>query len=246
MSPIYHMRDCSSRRSFPAVEPRIGVFVVVEGSCPSIVAVGRSSTVHVLHDAGVHDLAHPEVLQALHHEEVLAPGLPRQLVLAALPAVEVSPDRLHGEDLGRAVHRRVVRGAREQVAVREVDVRARVALQVLPEPVGQQDRVRVDLHGEVVVVVPAVVLDGLPRVHEALGVRGGAVLRDPPLVDDADDPGADARAQVLRVVAQHGLLVAREDASVALPLYLHEVHLGVEAPGDGEAEERWVPPPPTL
>mmetsp|Transcript_83382 Transcript_83382/g.269736 ORF Transcript_83382/g.269736 Transcript_83382/m.269736 type:complete len:350 (-) Transcript_83382:420-1469(-) len=182
----------------------------------------------------------------MRHEEVLAPAVPVQLLLAPPALVRVGLHGHRGEDLQRALELDLL------VLVAVLDVAADllgVRLQHRPQAHDEEHRVGVDLHRPVRLAVAAVLHERVPGVNEGLrihpGVRGLPGHPEVPeaALDAGDGDGLHAAegalAQVqLVAVAKDGVLVAGEHAGPPGELGPHEPGLVARLHHDAPAEER--------
>mmetsp|Transcript_118391 Transcript_118391/g.287287 ORF Transcript_118391/g.287287 Transcript_118391/m.287287 type:complete len:276 (-) Transcript_118391:830-1657(-) len=227
----------------PALEPRgLGLEVVVRCS-PAVHAVGASAPL-VGEDAEVIVLLNSQMHHAVVHEEVLAPGLPVQLVAAlAVAPIKVGLQGLRGEGLEGSEDHREVRVAWDLVAIHKVVVRASGLRKVLADAPGQHHGIRVRLHRPVVLLPVAVLLDRVPEVHEEERVAGSAVLglAHEGLLEPLRVDGRAVRrlAEVgPRILAEDRVLVAVEYASAPPDLLLDQAELVGRGHHDLKAEER--------
>mmetsp|Transcript_97241 Transcript_97241/g.251551 ORF Transcript_97241/g.251551 Transcript_97241/m.251551 type:complete len:227 (-) Transcript_97241:503-1183(-) len=190
----------------------------------------------------IEHVAHPEMVQAVGQEEVLAPRLPLQLRPAARDVGEVGAEPGLGDGLDSTEHHRPA-GAVELLAVLHVEGPV-LAIQVTTQPVRHQHRVGVELDRPVVALPRGDPLHAVPRSHEQLRVAGRAVLRRADR-DVRDRYGVDwphgTVAQGERGGRQEVLLVAGHDADAHGDLLLGNVCF-VAGADDREAVEGRVPP----
>mmetsp|Transcript_107378 Transcript_107378/g.313967 ORF Transcript_107378/g.313967 Transcript_107378/m.313967 type:complete len:238 (+) Transcript_107378:114-827(+) len=161
---------------------------------------------------------HPEHLEALVQEPVLAPHArpraePGEVQHAARRPPRPGPHRVARQDLQRPVH--------AQPAV--VDVHPARPLHLTDhdpaEPRWEEHRVRVRLHRPVVNVVPPVSDDSRPDREEDVRVQGGLELSAPVALEVAlHNHARDTRSQLDCFAAVHRVLVAAKDAHSSLIL----------------------------
>mmetsp|Transcript_68805 Transcript_68805/g.199619 ORF Transcript_68805/g.199619 Transcript_68805/m.199619 type:complete len:293 (+) Transcript_68805:99-977(+) len=234
-----------ANRGLEASAVALDILEVVEGDARAIGARGVDAPV-IADEVKVLDTLDAELNHAHLHVVVLAPTMPVQ-GLAPLVALREPLDRRHRVDLQRAIHFRALgRRALPQVAIRKVHGLALVGLDVGHQAVGKENRIRVDLGHEVVLVQQAGRGQAAPSDHEGLRVEEG-VCRHAPLPQVTDLRGG--RRVVPRVhhavvaVAQRDLLagddselIALENVGPLLERVLEEILLATVRPHDAEAE----------
>ena len=167
-------KTAASFRGQVAAVPIVHGFERVERHSGLVAAIYAPATFVVQEVAVVLQGLNSQHLQASGHVLVFPPGPERQGMLTAPMLCEIFAEGLLGKHLQSAVHRRPV-----FPTVEEEDWRPNVPGQVWPDPLWEENCIRVDLGDEVVVPPVVVVQQGQPRSHEDLGVRGGIVDRDP-------------------------------------------------------------------
>mmetsp|Transcript_28156 Transcript_28156/g.83896 ORF Transcript_28156/g.83896 Transcript_28156/m.83896 type:complete len:660 (+) Transcript_28156:230-2209(+) len=203
----------------------------MEGRHVAVLAVRPRAHVVAQH-AEVGDAADAEVVEAVRHIVVLAPGLPRRPeVLAALAAAcRVGIHGLVREDLDGSEHHGEIGRARHLVAVHHVDVLSVVRAHVIPHAVGDEHGVGIHLQGPVVVAEALLADDLVPGLHEEQGVRRGAVLRDAhrgSLDLDGEDllRAVQHLAQADHAIREQRVPVAAKDAGAESDLLLQKSRL---------------------
>mmetsp|Transcript_25307 Transcript_25307/g.76083 ORF Transcript_25307/g.76083 Transcript_25307/m.76083 type:complete len:448 (-) Transcript_25307:1182-2525(-) len=192
--------------------PCLGLLVRVVGGRPGVgarpldgpavvAARGVADQREVLH-GGRADGVHAR----LHHEVLAGLGVHlQQLRLARAPLVEVELHGLPRERLQRTLELEFVIHVRD---VHRGALRHAERVEVHPEDAREEHDVRLHLHGPVVLLVNALLADGLPMLREGIGVDVGRPrrLRDlPPSEDGVRVALVHAQLLLLDVVPQGAL-----------------------------------------
>mmetsp|Transcript_31809 Transcript_31809/g.62547 ORF Transcript_31809/g.62547 Transcript_31809/m.62547 type:complete len:499 (+) Transcript_31809:614-2110(+) len=123
---------------------------------------------------------------------------------------------------------------------------ATVRFQVGPQPVWEEDGIRVGLDSPVTSPVAPIPADCLPHVHEQSSVGSCAILADANRHCSEVDRPEFAKRSVSQVrvwvAAEDCIVVACKDTDAFPQCVAHQVCLLVIEPEDGDAEERWGVP----
>mmetsp|Transcript_112335 Transcript_112335/g.362812 ORF Transcript_112335/g.362812 Transcript_112335/m.362812 type:complete len:685 (-) Transcript_112335:292-2346(-) len=219
-----------------ALEPRLRR---LEGVVGTNLAVGtiRALADVIADDAAIELAAGAKHVQAIAHEEILAPCLPLQVLLAPICSRKVRVHGLLRVGLQGAEHHGPT-DARPLHAILHEDVLASVWQQLLAQAWHDEHGIGIRLDGPIMLGIPAVVLDHVPRLHEDESVRCSAVLRHAHGLARRDLQRTHTARDRQNGVTQRGELVATEDADLSFDLGFHEIELVTLRPEDGEAEER--------
>mmetsp|Transcript_123271 Transcript_123271/g.343208 ORF Transcript_123271/g.343208 Transcript_123271/m.343208 type:complete len:298 (-) Transcript_123271:1141-2034(-) len=171
-------RPCKASRSLGFVVALHPFGQALEGmvGCPLVGAIwpnANPDTELVSLHFPVPDALDTDLGQAVPHPPVLAP-LEIAMALDRTTRIVLNQACL-GDGLNGAKHHGSLLDERRGVAVLDVRFDAGVGQQVLAELVGNQNGIRVDLHGPVRKCVLAAMLHSSPDVDEQLRVAGGTV-----------------------------------------------------------------------
>mmetsp|Transcript_47708 Transcript_47708/g.102225 ORF Transcript_47708/g.102225 Transcript_47708/m.102225 type:complete len:256 (+) Transcript_47708:90-857(+) len=201
-----------------AAKPSADVLERVEGHKPRLASwLGIDHA--IAQQGAVVTLGDPEAAHASAHEAVLAAAV--YSVLAPLLPMLVGRHRLPGEDFQRSEHGDV--GSRGGVS-EEGALACRDVVEMLFQPVDKKDRVWIDLDDEVMMQVPAVLSDQVPRAQEGRSVHDrappshlGSHIADLRRLDSWTDPHL--------VVAVGLVLITQKDPLRPLELLPHQPRL---------------------
>mmetsp|Transcript_124359 Transcript_124359/g.323077 ORF Transcript_124359/g.323077 Transcript_124359/m.323077 type:complete len:324 (+) Transcript_124359:89-1060(+) len=235
-----------SRGLLPAIPPLSSILSRVENNLLTVGARSASAErACIVGDLVEH--AHSGDAQRVHamlHPVVLAPTLPRQ-VLAGVHLPLVRADRLLGQDLNRPEELAHLIPT-PVPAIRSEDRLALVLEKDAAEPIWEENCIRVHFYREILLPDLAALQQPVPAkgehgdVQPRAGHRIDAVLAlaysGQVLLPSVEVVAAIVRADLHGLLADHGVVVASEDAGTARELRLDQVNVaGIH---DSPAEER--------
>mmetsp|Transcript_134721 Transcript_134721/g.300217 ORF Transcript_134721/g.300217 Transcript_134721/m.300217 type:complete len:328 (+) Transcript_134721:41-1024(+) len=229
-----------------AQHPTLDALERMEGCGPSICAI-RACAHIVAEHLCVENSCHAQQVHAMRHEIILAPCLPRELRSTSRTPRCISSHRTQREDLSGPIHHGEVGRVREGVAVDHIDVGPSMRRHVLPQAVGHQYCIRIDLHSPIIVPETVVLYDFVPGRHEKLCICRRPVLRDAHLdlryfqcykrTLLARRPAIWWLAERDHVVSKDHVTIASKNPNALLQLRSHKAQLIALGPHDRIAEE---------